>query len=271
MHAEPAMPPIHIPVFVVSLPDCAERRETISKTLSNLGVEFEFVDAVDGRQGLDSQYEDQIDRAGVRRAGLILSDAEFACALSHLNIYRRIVSGNIAYALVLEDDAIPYPKLVDFLDGDHYRDAELTQLYSSGLRPYVRWGETKELWGGGTYTSYILRLKMIGAVAYTVSYRAALHFVKHAVPVNTTADWPTCINALIAKQQVRVVCPSLVGHPKSDLHTSLLDQFSSKEATRKTYGKKRYFLGVYIPPLRKIRESLVSGRFFYKLLAKRLP
>ncbi len=143
------MPPIRIPVFVVSLPDCAERRETISKTLSNLGVEFEFVDAVDGRQGLDSQYEDQIDRAGVRRAGLILSDADFACALSHLNIYRRIVSGNIAYALVLEDDAIPYPKLVDFLDGGHYRDAELTQLYSSGLRPYVRWGETKELWGGG--------------------------------------------------------------------------------------------------------------------------
>ena len=96
-----------IPVFVVSLPDCIDRREVIARALHHLGIEFEFVDAVDGRHGLDPQYEDQIDRVATRRAGRILSDAEFACALSHISVYQRIVLENIAYALILEDDAVP--------------------------------------------------------------------------------------------------------------------------------------------------------------------
>ena len=194
-----------IPVFVVSLPDCTERRETISNALSNLGIMFEFVEAVDGRSGLDPQYEDQIDRVAAERAGRVLSDAEFACALSHLNIYRRIVSDNIAYALILEDDAIPSSQLVTFLVDHHYRNAELMQLCTS--RAYIRRGGTKPLMK--RYTSYLCppHLKTVGAVAYTVSYWGALHFVTHAVPVTTVADWPLCIETLLAKQQVRVVYP----------------------------------------------------------------
>ena len=167
------MPPT-IPVFVVSLLDCAERRETISRSLSKLGLEFEFVDAVDGRHGLDPQYEDQIDRAATRRAGRILSDAEYGCALSHLALYRRIVSENIAYALVLEDDARPSPKLVEFLVGHHYREADLIQLHCS--RPYVRRQGAKKLLD--THTSYLRthRLKVACTVAYTVSYAASPPF-----------------------------------------------------------------------------------------------
>ena len=89
-----------IPVFVLSLPDCHDRRARVSAALDGLGLPFEFVDAVDGRRGLPPEYESQIDRPLAQKKGGILSDAEFACALSHINIYRRIVSENIDYALV---------------------------------------------------------------------------------------------------------------------------------------------------------------------------
>jgi len=253
-----------IPVFVVSLPDCTDRRETISRTLRNLDIEFEFVDAVDGRHGLNPEYEDQIDRVATRRAGRILSDAEFACTLSHISIYQRIVSENMAYALVLEDDAIPHPKLVDFLTGKYYRDAELTQLWCS--RTYVRRQGAKNLFD--RHLSYLRtpRVKVAGTVAYTASYQAALHFVRHAVPVNKEADWPTCIEDLIAKRQCRVIYPPLVGH--SSVESSSVESLLGKRG-RPENKEKRRFLGVYIPPFRKMMDFWTSAP--YKLLSKRLP
>lgn len=249
-----------IPVFVVSLPDCTDRRETISQALHMLGIEFEFVDAVDGRQGLDPQYEDQIDRAAALRRGRILS---VACALSHINVYRRIVSENIAYALILEDDAIPYPALVEFLAGSYYRDADLTQLYCS--RPWVRRRGAKRLLN--THTSYLRtpRLNVACAVAYTVSNQAAFHLATHAVPVNKEADWPWCLEDLIAKRQCRVIVPSLAGQASDNGGVSLIHT----HGRRKREDRRRIF-GIAIPPFRRIVES-ASTRAFHKLLAKRLP
>ena len=228
--------------------------------LSTLGIDFEFVDAVDGRHGLDPQYEDQIDRAEARRRGRILSDSEFACALSHITVYRHIVSKQITYALILEDDAVPSPKLVEFLAGHHYRDADLIQLYST--RAYVRRSGSKRLFGA--HISYVRtpRLNTASAVAYTVSYRAALHFVLHAVPVTKEADWPLCIEALLMKRQFRVISPPLVEH-------SSAESIISKYGRREREDRRRIF-GIAIPPFRRILESAYA-RAPYKLIAKRLP
>ena len=252
-----------IPVFVVSLPDCTDRRDTISKSLANLGIEFEFVDAVDGRYGLDPQYEDQIDRTAAQRRGRILSDAEFACALSHILIYRRIVSENIAYALILEDDALPSSKLVEFLAGGYYREADLIQLYST--RAWVRRRGAKRLLT--THTSYLRtpRLNVACAVAYTVSNQAAFHLATHAIPVNKEADWPWCLEDLIAKRQCRVIAPSLVGQASDNGGVSLIHA----HGRRKREDRRRIF-GIAIPPFRRLVES-ASTRALYKLLAKRLP
>lgn len=252
-----------IPVFVISLPDCTERREVISHSLCTLGLAFEFVDAVDGRHGLDPQYEDQVDRIAARRRGRILSDAEFACALSHINVYRRIVSENVAYALILEDDAIPSPELVEFLAGHYYRDAELTQLFIHN-RIYVGRRGTYALLH--QHTSYLRapRVKVTSALAYTVSYRAALHFVNHAVPIAQEADWPTCIEALIKKRQCRVIYPPLVGQPPRHQGQSLISPHGRMDNER-----SRRFFDIYIPTYGKMLESW--ARAPYKLLSKRLP
>ena len=195
-----------IPIFVITLPDCHARQYRISASLKGLGLQFEFVHGVDGRNGLPPEYESKIDRVATRKAGHIMCNAEFACALSHMKIYRRIVEEYIPYALVLEDDTKPLPALVEYLFGKHYENAELTQLQCGG-KVYVRRYGSKHLFGN--HKSYLRATKrnIAGAYGYIISYSAALHFIENALPIIHMADWPDCIETLVAQRKCRVVSP----------------------------------------------------------------
>ena len=196
-----------IPVFVISLPDCVDRRGSIRKSLDDLQIPFEFVDAVDGRHGLDSSHEPDVDRPGTNRMGLILSDAEFACALSHMQVYRRIIRNNIDWALVLEDDASPTPDLKTFIRERHYTDADLTQLHFFSTR-VSRTGQ-KHLFG--SYRSYLrTKFKSQSTAGYVISNHAARHILENGLPITWEADWPKCVESLIAEKRIRVVHPHIV-------------------------------------------------------------
>ena len=251
-----------IPVFVLSLPDCHDRRARVSAALDGLGLQFEFIDALDGRRGLPPEYESQIDRPLARKLGRHLSDAEFACALSHINIYRRIVSRNIDYALVLEDDAAPQPDLVPYLAGKHYEGASLTQLVCNRPVAYVRRSGARSVFDN--YKSYqrAPKINLSGTTGYVISRRAAKHFVENALPVTCTADWPDCIETLVARRQCRFVFPPLV------LHTGHGGVSLISQAGRERHKDKRRFLGGYIPPFRNMANSY--RRAPLKLFCKRL-
>ena len=245
-----------IPVFVVSLPDCVDRRESIRKSLEELRIPFEFVDAVDGRHGLDPVHEPDIDRARAASKGLTLSDAEFACALSHIEIYRRIVRENIDWALVFEDDAFPTPDLKLFVKGQHYRDADLTQLHFFSTR-VSRMGQ-KRLFG--SYHSYLrTKFKSQSTAGYVISNRAAKHILENGVPITQQADWPNCVDELIVEKRIRVVYPHIVKH----------SPLAGQSIISRYRKEKRRFLGVYTPPVRTMIQSCARGPL--KLITKRIP
>ncbi len=80
-----------------------------------------------------------IDRVnGVDLGGLPLLDVEFACALSHIKALQMVIDRDLDYALVMEDDAIPDPRLPKYLAGRHFVGAELTSLNYG--RAWVRRG-----------------------------------------------------------------------------------------------------------------------------------
>ena len=252
-----------IPCFVISLPDCTDRRESIAIYLRNVGIEFEFVDAVDGRNGLDNASENQIDRIAAREAGLLISDVEFACALSHASIYRKIVAEQISFALVLEDDAVPLPSLYEFLNGGYYLGADLVQIYSENRRIRVQRKNQIKLFDN--HVSYLRarQLPCPGAVGYIISQRGALHFIQAATPINNCADWPDCVEDLVAEQKCRLIYPSLVLH-KDNGRDSLLGQYG-----RISNKEQRRVFGVYLPPFRRIYKSILRAPT--KLYNQRLP
>lgn len=80
-------------VFVISLKNSIERREYITKLFNLEKINFEFFDAVNGKEMKKEIYSDNA-----------LNPGEIGCLLSHLNIYKRIVDLSINQSLIFEDD-----------------------------------------------------------------------------------------------------------------------------------------------------------------------
>ena len=236
---------------MISLTDSIDRREAISKYLDILNISFEFVDAIDGRNGLPSEYEEHINRESAIKKGHILADVQYACALSHMKTYRKIVNNKIQWALIMEDDAIPSYELVPYLVGKYYEDAQLTQLYY-GLPIYVNRKSKNQIFG--KYISY-LHSKASSSFSYTVcyiiSYNAAQFILENGFPVNSVADWPECVEKFVHNGEFRIVYPQLIYHTGEGRGVgSIIGPYS-----RKVRKDKKRILGIYIQPINYIIKS----------------
>ena len=237
-----------IPVFVISLADCDDRRATISSYFDVLNISFEFVDAIDGRSGVPLEYEYLIDRKESKSLGRRMSDIEFTCALSHLKTYQQIVKDNITYALILEDDAIPTFELLPYLKGGYYENSELTVLgYQPGL--YISGSTSKPIFGN--YKSFLPQAakptysRVVGAYGYVISKAAAEHILKHAFPVTNVSDWPYCVSDLYKKKEFRIVYPRLIYHT-GDIRKSIVKKYMSyKRTSHKARSKFRLLKKAY--------------------------
>lgn len=238
-----------IPIFVISLQDCSRRRANISKYLDELSLPFEFIDAIDGRQGLSDEHQDKINR-NIKDGAL--SDVEYACALSHMKTYKKIVEDCIPYALILEDDAIPQPDLPDYLATRHY---ESLQMISLGYSPtYVHPSNSEDIFKGFTAYQCMPSVRVVSAVGYIISFAAAKHILNNALPVNSVADWPKCTELFKSNQSWRLIHPRLVKHTWKDNNgePSIIGPMRSSRVGQK---KKRRFLGFYIPPWKRMVDS----------------
>ncbi|WP_034455496.1 glycosyltransferase family 25 protein [Buttiauxella noackiae] len=100
-------------VFIISLESEQERRRKISLQCKEQSLLCEFINAIDGRK-LPSEIATTVTHDFYNSK---LTRGEIGCALSHLNIYSKMVSENICHALVLEDDAIFDDSLHECLSG----------------------------------------------------------------------------------------------------------------------------------------------------------
>lgn len=104
-------------IFVISLKASYDRHAVMVEQMERLGLPFEFVDAVDGRQLSGDELAELYDRKwAYRQEGRHLTRGEIGCSLSHLRVYRKIVEDDIPFALVLEDDAWLTPSIVGVLE-----------------------------------------------------------------------------------------------------------------------------------------------------------
>lgn len=103
-------------IFVINLKEDVERRQSITKCLNDLKLDFEIFDAVRGKnvERHNNPLVYDKDECLVKHNFLSktimrgkLSDGELGCALSHLGVYQEIVKRNLPGAIVVEDDFIP--------------------------------------------------------------------------------------------------------------------------------------------------------------------
>lgn len=210
-------------VYVISLEGSEARRAPLLAALSNLGLSFEVYLGVDGRDGLSAADEARIDRASAKcHAKRELTDAEFACALSHLDVHAKLLSDGLPRALVLEDDAVidaslptTLKQLEDFAHDLGLLDHEEVR---SAWFPEQRFQSGATLW----------RVKNIPSrtTGYTISAAGAAELVKRSFPVSFTADWPFDISQL----KTFAILPRAIARPDDDDETSLIR--ASREISR---------------------------------------
>lgn len=91
-----------LPIFVVSLPG-SNRRHDISEKLS--GYSFQYENAIYGKNLGEDYLQKVNDQQWVKIAyRRDLTFGEVGCALSHKNIYKKIIDQNIPWAIIFEDD-----------------------------------------------------------------------------------------------------------------------------------------------------------------------
>jgi glycosyl transferase family 25 len=90
--------------YVINLKRSPERRINMTAQLTTHGIDYEIVEAVDGRQ-LDLTDPEVINSiAPSFRAAEWFLPTHVACAMSHLSAYRKILDDGLPWALVMEDD-----------------------------------------------------------------------------------------------------------------------------------------------------------------------
>jgi glycosyl transferase family 25 len=94
-------------IFVINLEKDHARRESMQKQLDDLQLAFEFFPGVLGSalsaKELAECYDDKKAKS---HQCMTLVPAHIGCSLSHVNVYREIISRNLPCALILEDDVV---------------------------------------------------------------------------------------------------------------------------------------------------------------------
>lgn len=95
-----------VKTFVINLPSSVERRELVKSILSKENfIDYEIIDAVDGRKMTDEEKNNSFDiKYAEKFYGREVKSGEIGCTLSHQKCYKTITERNLSYALILEDD-----------------------------------------------------------------------------------------------------------------------------------------------------------------------
>jgi glycosyl transferase family 25 len=101
-----------LPMFVISLPESADRRRCVTDQMDAAGLQFSFLDAVDGRKG-DHPLLSRFDAlAFMIRHGRPSVPGEAGCYASHYLAWERCIELDRP-VVILEDDFLLEPDAVE--------------------------------------------------------------------------------------------------------------------------------------------------------------
>ncbi len=172
------------PVRVISLKRSTERRGMIQNTLTKLGLEFTFFDAVDGNNLTNVELAKYSEKDAIKLEGRKLSLGEIGCALSHLRLYEELLASEHECLLILEDDILIGEMLLGVVKNRNNlpKDWELVNFYT--------WKDVEPI---GEFIFDIYRpgkFKKAAnmTAAYLVNRRGAEKLLKVGYPVKLAAD-----------------------------------------------------------------------------------
>ena len=170
-----------IKIVVINLPSSCERREHISRRLTELELPFTILNATDGRKKNDPALLLYNDKRRLIEKGHSLTPGEQGCFVSHRKVWQLCVEENVNI-LVLEDDvelseSLPLilKESENLLNNYHY--IRLGRGTAKRSLSFLRKWKTKKTLTNRFYLVKYLRGPSC-AHAYIITPKAASRFIK---------------------------------------------------------------------------------------------
>lgn len=167
--------------------ESTERLDNIQSQCDRLGLSFERISAINGKQ-LSSQQKAAVydTKTNQRRYYKQLNDGEIGCYMSHIACWKRIVELELDYALILEDDAELSKQINDFIQlaGRTHQSWDYIALsYGRKTKSILNARELR----GGIFLGQCLKLPSTTTGQF-VSLSGAGKLIKHALPIARPVD-----------------------------------------------------------------------------------
>jgi glycosyl transferase family 25 len=218
-------------IYVINLDRDAERLASICDNLAQLGLAFERIPAVMGKDV--PAWEKLVDlptyawrnRLDVPRAG------EVGCYLSHLKAMETFLKTDAPWCVILEDDVEVLPACAEVLRSLAEKgDWDLVKLFNfhSGMPVKKR-----ELVGGHHLVAHLTRTT--SSAAYVVNRRAAETLLKSMLPITEQVDhaldrpWETGLRTRGIRPMPVILAPVA--------HTTSTIGYQDKGKVRRPLGK----------------------------------
>lgn len=170
--------------FVINLDRDKERMNFALRQAAKNGYEIQRVPGVLGRELPAEELRRSVNRFRFRCSnGRDAFPGEIGCALSHFNIYRKMIEENIPFACILEDDIV-------ILDGFTEKLAELEMWFDEKKAQVVRLNlpyDDNKVFPKGIFRSY----DSTSACSYCLNLTAAKTLLSINYPLEAPCDhWP---------------------------------------------------------------------------------
>jgi glycosyl transferase, family 25 len=220
--------------YVINLARSPERRAHITTELDRVGLDYEIVTGVDGRD-LDV-HDPQIVDPAVLNTGWFRPGVA-GCAVSHLRIYEKMVATGADHALVLEDDIVVPPDLGRLAEivATEMAGAEVVLLnYDSQVTIKMSRREVTNLPSSRMLVLPIDVATPESSAAYVITREACERMIKATLPFQARPDnWGHFYNEG-ALDRVRCVMPLPVA--KAPEFASTIDYNSQRSAKARILG-----------------------------------
>lgn len=102
-------------IYIISLEQAIDRRESISKQFAEADIPFKFFNAVDGRKEKHSLFNHYNEKKRLLYKGYPMTPGELGCFASHYLLWQKCIENNKPM-IIIEDDAQLIPEnFISFL------------------------------------------------------------------------------------------------------------------------------------------------------------
>jgi glycosyl transferase family 25 len=225
----------HVPLLVLTLAKATDRQRAFTEHAQKIGLVFDFVYGTDAREAPGDQLIAAIDENAIlANKGRRLSPGEIACAISHREMFRQVITHGWAGALIFEDDVTIEPSIHQFIldirNAAHAGSIRSEVIYLGGREGFEEARIALSLrsrlrWKSGIRIRKVLRTEhaIQRTCGYFISRGACKALIEREHTIVDVADaWEMRLrNGTLSS--LWMTLPPIVRHPQ-DLHDSLIQR-----------------------------------------------